>query len=392
MKACEKVSTRLSAYLDDELDDAARAEVSLHLEECEGCRKAFHELKATQGSLREHFAGWMTEAPPPPPNVLDESQNWPPTEKAWPVQAGEKSRTRSIVMKSMTGIAAVVLLTLTFFFLIPGEKVVASPGELIKRAAENYLGWEDVELEISIHLSGLDPLARLSDDDDLDSDDLLGKMRLLLKAPHLVLFHSEGDTKGFPLVDGLFGFDGEKSWTYDVKEKAVKMAGADPESEKLTISFNSENFKHESSFDKDANFMRFFSWDFMKQLNDKSDNLEIKEVTGPYDERVGHRVFEVKLQPKKNVEDGKKGFFEKMFWTRSRLTIDPEEEFIERYQLEVKFSFISLLSFEIEVVDKNRGYDASYFHWSSHVPEGTPVIKAPPKKEEEKEDGVKGDR
>ena len=66
---------------------------------------------------------------------------------------------------------------------------------------------------------------------------------------------------------------------------------------------------------------------------------------------------------------------------------DEIEGLVERYELEVKFSFISLLSFKVEVVDVNQGYEADFFHWSSHVPEGTPVIEAPSEKDEAREEG-----
>jgi hypothetical protein len=387
MSACEKVNALLGAYLDGELDEAERIEVSLHLKACEPCRLELRDIEATQCRLKEHFTGWMAEAPPAPRTVLDESRGWPPASDVQPGPAGPKDKARSIIMKTLTGIAAAVVLTATVYFLIPGEKVAASPGELIQRAAANYLNWSDVELELSIHLKGLDILARLSEDDKLESEDLLGKVRILLQAPHRVLIHPDGKANGFPLVDGLFGFDGTHFWTYDAEEKAVKLGDADPESSDFSYTYSTSKTKtkHTMKIKKDTNFMRFLSWDFMEQLNRESENLAIEEVTSPYDGRVGRRVFEVKRSF--DDKDGEKDFFEKMFWTRSRITIDPEEGLVERYELEVKFSFISLLSFKVEVVDVNQGYAREFFHWSSHVPEDTPVIEAPPDEEESAEGG-----
>jgi len=385
MNACDKARQRLDAYIDNELDDAARAEVALHVEGCKACHQELRELEGMRDSLKEQFTTWIAEAPTPPPTVLDRSHTWPPAALAAtpphsPARA--RSKTRSIVMKSLTGIAAILLLTLTIYFLIPGEQVIASPAELIQRAAEKYLSWKDVELEISVHLKGMEFLARLSEEDDLDPEDLAGKLRILMLAPHYVLANPEGSKKGFPLVDGLFGFDGNDIWTYDAEKKVVHLGDADSESSSFSFTYSTSTTEHSMKFKKDTNFMQFLSWDFMKQLDDNTENLEIIEVTGPYDSRVERRVFEVhrSLDDDETDEGTKKekSFLEKMFWTRSRITIDPEEGLVERYELDLKLSFISLLSFKVEVVDVNQGYDVEYFHWSAHVPEGTSVIDAPP--------------
>jgi hypothetical protein len=50
----------LSAYLDDELEPAARAAVETHLRECDACRAIVHDLRR----LRDQAAAWPAEAAP----------------------------------------------------------------------------------------------------------------------------------------------------------------------------------------------------------------------------------------------------------------------------------------------------------------------------------------
>lgn len=48
---CQKVRERLSAYLDGELEDAARREVERHLAGCESCRETYAELEQVHALL-----------------------------------------------------------------------------------------------------------------------------------------------------------------------------------------------------------------------------------------------------------------------------------------------------------------------------------------------------
>ena len=58
---CEEVIAHLLSYLDGEIDDAARARIDRHLEECRGCCSRAEFEKALRDRLRQ--AG-DTEASP----------------------------------------------------------------------------------------------------------------------------------------------------------------------------------------------------------------------------------------------------------------------------------------------------------------------------------------
>jgi outer membrane lipoprotein-sorting protein len=374
MTACEEVRAQLGAYLDGELDDAARAETALHVEACIDCRNELRALEATRGALRGRFEAWIEEAPPPPDAVLDRSERWPPLE----------SKKRSIMMKSLTGIAALIVLTASIYFLIPGEPVDASPSALIKRASANYLAWDDVELRVGLHFKAFDFLARLSDDAEPDATAAL-LLKLVLQAPNRFLFHPEGDAKGFPLVDGFSGFDGEYFWSYDEEKKAVRKSLTEMEGEMITVTYKSENFGGTNTFPKDVNLMNLLSWDYMKELNRGGPDLGIVEITKPYDERTGRRVFKLTAR-KKEKDEEEDSFFEKMWWTSSRITINAAEDMVERYELDVRFALFTLVTLDVEVVKVNQGLPRDFFNFSSHVPAGTPVIEtAPPEESAESE-------
>jgi anti-sigma factor RsiW len=48
---CQAVQAQLSAWLDQELDAAAGAELAAHVEGCEACRRAWQELTALDAAL-----------------------------------------------------------------------------------------------------------------------------------------------------------------------------------------------------------------------------------------------------------------------------------------------------------------------------------------------------
>lgn len=57
---------RLSAFLDDELDDAAALDVTRHLQRCEDCRDELEQLRSTRAALRSlppvaPSLSWMVE-------------------------------------------------------------------------------------------------------------------------------------------------------------------------------------------------------------------------------------------------------------------------------------------------------------------------------------------
>jgi anti-sigma factor RsiW len=48
---CYSVQDKLSAWLDDELDEATATALSAHLEQCAACRRAWHQLRALNAAL-----------------------------------------------------------------------------------------------------------------------------------------------------------------------------------------------------------------------------------------------------------------------------------------------------------------------------------------------------
>ena len=53
MRSCEEYTLALSAFVDEELNDAERAEILAHLEVCEGCRAYLAELAAMHAAFDE---------------------------------------------------------------------------------------------------------------------------------------------------------------------------------------------------------------------------------------------------------------------------------------------------------------------------------------------------
>ena len=58
MNACEKMIALLDAYLDGELNDAPRAEVSQHLETCDACREELREIELDSIPLHRYGYGY----------------------------------------------------------------------------------------------------------------------------------------------------------------------------------------------------------------------------------------------------------------------------------------------------------------------------------------------
>jgi anti-sigma factor RsiW len=48
---CQKVQGQMSAWLDHELDEAAAAELTAHLQSCAACRREWHQLTALDTAL-----------------------------------------------------------------------------------------------------------------------------------------------------------------------------------------------------------------------------------------------------------------------------------------------------------------------------------------------------
>lgn len=369
MTDCKKMRSLLDAYLDEELGEEEKTAVRRHVETCSDCSKELDEMQRTRALLSERFDTWITYAPPPPRAVLRKSQNWP-------VPESEGCERRSLIMKSITGIAALIIMTLCFFFFIPSDKLDASPMAMIMRASKKFLNWEEVELKVGVHLKALDFLARLSDDEEVANKPVAMEVNIVCQTPDRVLINPEGDKEGFPLVDGLTGFDGEMHWSYceEKNEVQVGMQGAIDDS--FTITINTENFKSENTIPRGMDFMKFLSWDFMKQLHTQGDKLDIKEITGPFEKRVGRRAFELSwIEEEKQVEDEEEGFLEKMMWATSRVTIDPAQDLVEQYELDVRFAFLPLVTLKVEVVDVDQGLPEDFFHYSHHIPDDIPVVE-----------------
>jgi anti-sigma factor RsiW len=60
---CERARTLMQAYLDDELDAEAAAQVTSHLLTCAACDAAFEELLALRALVRQHGTSYLAPAP-----------------------------------------------------------------------------------------------------------------------------------------------------------------------------------------------------------------------------------------------------------------------------------------------------------------------------------------
>ena len=123
MNVCENIQAELSAYLDGELREQARAACEAHLRECASCRAVLEDLKDASAAL----AGLpKLKAPPalaarlreevlkqPPPQDSSAGDSEPAPAKAW-----DYSLWRPVLL----GFAAIMLLSVIAFVLLPASQ------------------------------------------------------------------------------------------------------------------------------------------------------------------------------------------------------------------------------------------------------------------------------
>jgi hypothetical protein len=379
MTDCREINELLGAHLDGELDAALSANVAAHVDACPCCSADLADLKQTAGLLRAHFEQLIDDAPPPPRMVREQSLTKNPAAMA-------KRKMRNIMMKTIAGIAAAALI-LAGLTLFPGRKLEATPRNLIVQASSNYLELADVELLVTpeCRILGAPVDISLNGDGKEGTSNPVLPFKVLLQAPNRFLFHSDPLPGSFDPDGFMFGFDGKEAWSYDNHKKTVERCPVLLLGNRMKFRIDHGDKMRTTVTLKDTNSLDNLSWNYMRGLKEMSDALEITEITGPQDRRTGRRVFDLAARDDLEDEDSS------IFWTRSRVTICPESDLIEKYEFD--FSLFGIITFllKVEVVRINQGLEPDFFGYKGFVPAGTEVVMmdVDPNDEEPAEEGTK---
>ncbi|MFQ5654405.1 MAG: zf-HC2 domain-containing protein [Planctomycetota bacterium] len=369
MSACKEIRDQLSALLDAELAGGEAEAVEKHLESCERCGKLRSELAKTRQLLAATFRESIARAPAPSLPGVPSAPLRPGGLDGAGSPATVSRHNRQRLIGALSGIAAIIILggILSFFLQ---ERVGATPTEVMRRAADRYLGLEDVELWITLESQAIDILEWIFGDGD-ESAGARTIERILIKAPNRFLLESTTDVRlDWGAGDGLSGWDGEVLWEYDPRERVVHACRPGPGE----LTFESEQGS-ESIDLAEIDLLRFFSWDFVRQLNDAHSRFEVREISGPSSRRSGRRIIEVTPRPDEAEEGSEESG---IFMTKAILTIDPAEDLIEKMVIDVRLAVLSLVRLQIEVAAINQAVADSFFHYRAHVPAGTRIKEDPP--------------
>ncbi|MFN0056979.1 MAG: anti-sigma factor family protein [Planctomycetota bacterium] len=360
---CETVAERLSAYLDRELDARERLELDRHLDTCDVCRAEHEALVALRHATEQHFARLISSA----------SRVSEPVATRW---CERRARSPRRALRFLSGIGAVAAAAaIVVITLYPDSRLEGSPAELLRRASARYLALADAEVRLVAESEALEVLGKLLERKPASEvgetsparaggDDTPKAFRVILGAPNRFLIE--------PLVTGgvalrsadLSGFDGQTLWEYQPQQNTVVVRGG-------------TELQAGGSFDLgSADFFEFLSWGFVREINSAGDDLEVIDVTGPYDLRVGRRVFELDLRRGAAERAAAPGAAPGWLAMRVRVFVDPRADLIEKAVFDVNFGGLSLVTLRAELVSLDSGLDPAVFDFRSHVGSGVRVVRA----------------
>jgi len=357
MSPCEPCLENLSAYLDAELPAEEATAIRRHLEDCAACRRELDALARTRRTLAETFAETMAGAPAPPARTGAR-----PAAAAKGRPAGRRGRLIRLV--TAAGLAAAVILALVLNLYHP--PTAAAADELLKRAAERHLTLEDAEFFVTLESQLAQVLGTLFDAKPRKITEP-GHFRIVVKAPNRFLVHEVESAISRTMKSGeVMGFDGRNGWKYDPTKGRVEVGRRG----EMRFKWGAGETKLKTDLEKD-DLLGFLSWDFVKSLGESHRRYRITEVTGPFDRRIGRRVF--RLEPAPKASETKQWVF-----ARTVLTIDPSRDMIEKMVFDIDLSGLSLLRITLELAEINTGYEEADFSYRTYAPPGTPVVEQKP--------------
>jgi len=346
MISCEKYCSDLSAYLDNELDADASGALRIHLEVCPACREVLEDLEATRGALGRTFTETMASAPPPPPAMRP--------------AARKTGRLRWI---AALGAVAAVLVIAVFHIYEPKE---AAAADLLKQAAGRHLKLEDVEFFATVESELFQTLGRLFDVKPKKHTKPT-YLRILAAAPDRLVIHDVENLNTREIKSGeVVGYRGQAAWKYDAKKGHVVVGKPD----EITFGFLGGSTRIKKGPGQ-ADLFKSLSWDFVRSMAENEDDQRITEITGPFDRRIGRRVFRIEPKP---GDTGKTQWV----WGRAVLTINPGENLIEKMVFDLDFSGVSLLRITLELAEANPGLADAVFDYRTYAPPDTPVVEKDP--------------
>lgn len=356
MNACTAIEPLISAMIDDELGPAERATVESHLLACPACAHLGDDLRAVRRVVGASFAALVAAAPEP----RSTSPSAPPPTTRRRLFAG------AFAGALMLGAAV------TAMVLWPTKRLDASPRAVLSRAAAAYGAATDVEVIATIELPAIAALVQLFGDEKSKEKPVGQSFRLLAKSPDMLLIQDIPDrTAGWSKERPISGFDGAHSWSFDPATNVLSLRDGG-----LNLEVSGTSLKVAEDGKRKGDLLELLSWGFVKRIQADEGAFRLKEITGPTDERVGRRVFELVPTPDGAAAD-------EMVWARAEITIDPERDLIEKMAWDLSIGPFSLVKLTAEVAAADRGIDATRFAYQTHARPDAKIVReetAPEKK------------
>lgn len=376
---CTSCQELLSAYVDGELSPQEVMAVNEHLHGCPICRQERDSLLELKASLGEHYRQESLEDAAVPAHLMARF-----ADSATPKPVG---RRRTIMIRALSGAGAIAAAVFLIFTFIPQDGVIATPNELIQRASSHYLGLGDVEYRVTARSEALNLLQNVfgdsSKDEAAETDSAKkkssGPFRVWLRAPNRILV-DQGEKRPIAQIqDPVFAFDGEQFWSYDAEKDVVELT----EAPRLEYSHGSMKF---DSLDLgDINLIEYLSFGFLGRLQESDSGAGIRETTGPYEKRVGHRKFVVDLREgvkekdqSESQEQSESAQEKRFLEIQAVLVIDPRSDLIERVTFDFNLGGLSVITVVAELVQVNQGLPDSLFDYRTRVGPNTQVVREQP--------------
>ncbi len=384
---CESRELDVDLYLDGELGPPQQEELEAHFMQCGLCARLLAERLRERRHVNEVFAAGLSSTPGVPLDledkmngILTEGTSASSSSGLNPVSSGRsRARTKSIPRILVYGMAASLVVLAVGFVFFPQKDVNASPLMLLSRANDRYQNFKDVELWIRVESQALTALEGLfgkeKDSAEKKKGSSLPKMRLFVDGPSHLLYQTVSSFDApRDEFESVTGFDGVSRWSYDPEDGFV-LRSEESGLDSALLKQDEEHIRPDN-----INFIKFFSWDFMRDLSEEENKYVIEEITWPSDRRAARRVFRITRSSNEEKNE--------VIWAGATVTIDPVEDLIEKMVIDLSWGPVSILSLTMEVARIDAGLDEKFFDISTHVPPGTPVkmeSEEDKKKEEAKE-------
>ncbi|MCA8961440.1 MAG: zf-HC2 domain-containing protein [Planctomycetes bacterium] len=373
MNPCERILSLLSAYLDREVDASARTEVDRHLSDCAQCRDEYEALVTIRLATERMHADLIAAAPPMPDAVRRRLRDAPGT-MTEPMNDRPATENRRNLMRALTGIGLTAAAALIAILFWPSTPARATPNELLRRASALLLRHDNHEFLVTPDSDAIELLKKIFDggakkekEEEREGDRDPGRFRLIVAAPNRFLADWDVRDDHVELGDGLLAFDGKECWTYDADRHAIQLL------EPPTLDARKIELESGEIDLANADLMTFLSWGFIREMNEIGrEDGSVLELTGPYEERIGHRVFEFDVRRLRDPSVAARD--EQILEMRVRVTIDTRTELIERAVFELRLGGLSLLRLDAQLVRVDQVLPEGFFRYSTYARPDTEVL------------------